>query len=44
MVDGWDYAEEFIWPNTDTLSLIGNGNLGYIQLHRVTLEIKTLDD
>ena len=27
MVDGWDYAEEFIWPNTDTLNILGKGDL-----------------
>ena len=22
-LSGWDYAEDFIWPNTDTLYMIG---------------------
>ena len=25
-LSGWDYAEDFIWPNTDTLYMIGKYN------------------
>ena len=27
---GWDYAEDFIWPNTDTLYIIGKGILLFL--------------
>ena len=26
-LSGWDYAEDFIWPNTNTLYIVGKGIL-----------------
>ena len=31
-VVGWDYAEDFIWPNTDTLYVVGKSNDFYLQI------------
>ena len=26
-VVGWDYAEDHIWPDTDTLDIVGSGKI-----------------
>ena len=37
-VVGWDYAEDFIWPNTDTLYIIGKGILSFLLINEIIQE------